>query len=102
MLFPLRSLSVDSLALCFTCAWYSSIVTGGLFYLLVVQLLNISFNVTERESQLALRNKTGQSRWWGLVIDTGEYSRGFCQNWVEFLAMTDASVPPRSNLTDLV
>ncbi|KAG7217328.1 hypothetical protein INR49_027872 [Caranx melampygus] len=36
----------------------------------VVQVLNISFNVTEREAQLALRNKTGQSRLWGLVIDT--------------------------------
>ncbi|XP_071317619.1 palmitoyltransferase ZDHHC23-A [Trachinotus anak] len=94
--------SQSSTALCFTCAWYSSIVTGGLLYLLVVQVLNISFNVTEREAQLALRNKTGQSRLWGLVIDTGEYSRGFCQNWVEFLTMTDASVSSRSSLTDLV
>ncbi|XP_023277345.1 palmitoyltransferase ZDHHC23-like [Seriola lalandi dorsalis] len=94
--------SQSSTALCFTCAWYSGIVTGGLLYLLVVQVLNISFNVTEREAQLALRNKTGQSRLWGLVIDTGEYSRGFYQNWVEFLTMTDASVSPRSSLTDLV
>nr|XP_019941190.1 PREDICTED: palmitoyltransferase ZDHHC23-like [Paralichthys olivaceus] len=94
--------SQSSTALCFTCAWYSSIVTGGLLYLLIVQVINISFNVTEREAQLALRNKTGQSRLWGLVIDTGEYSRGFCQNWVEFLTMTDASVSPRSSLTDLV
>ncbi|GAA6213928.1 palmitoyltransferase ZDHHC23-like isoform X1 [Lates japonicus] len=94
--------SQSSTALCFTCAWYSSIVTGGLLYLLVVQVLNISFNVTEREAQLALRNKTGQSRLWGLVIDTGDYSRGFYQNWVEFLTMADASVSPRSGLTDLV
>ncbi|CAB1421244.1 unnamed protein product [Pleuronectes platessa] len=94
--------SQSSSALCFTCAWYSSIVTAGLLYLLVVQVLNISFNVTEREAQLALRNKTGQSRLWGLVIHTGEYSRGFCQNWVEFLTMTDASVSPRSSLPDLV
>ncbi|XP_068572571.1 palmitoyltransferase ZDHHC23-A-like isoform X2 [Cebidichthys violaceus] len=94
--------SQSSMALCFTCAWYSSIVTGGLLYLLVVQVLNISFNVTEREAQLALRNKTGQSRLWGLVIDTGEYSRGFYQNWVEFLTMADASVSPRASLTDLV
>ncbi|XP_059207989.1 palmitoyltransferase ZDHHC23-A [Centropristis striata] len=92
----------SSTALCFTCAWYSSIVTCGLLYLLVAQVLNISFNVTERESQLALRNKTGQSRLWGLVVVTGEYSRGFCQNWVEFLTMTDASAAPRSSLTDLV
>ncbi|XP_071754227.2 palmitoyltransferase ZDHHC23-A isoform X1 [Centroberyx gerrardi] len=81
-----------STALCFTCAWYSSIVTGGLLHLLVLQVLNISYNVTEREAQLALRNKTGQSRLYGLVIDTGEYSRGFYQNWVEFLTMADASV----------
>uniref|UniRef100_A0A3Q3MFT2 Palmitoyltransferase n=1 Tax=Mastacembelus armatus TaxID=205130 RepID=A0A3Q3MFT2_9TELE len=94
--------SQSSTALCFTCAWYSSIVTAGLLYLLVAQVLNISFNVTEREAQLALRNKTGQSRLWGLVIDTGEYTRGFCQNWVEFLTMTDASVSPRSSHTDLV
>lgn len=93
---------VYSTALCFTCAWYSSIITGGLLYLLVAQVLNISFNVTERESLLALRNKTGQSRLWGLVIDTGEYSRGFCQNWVEFLTMADVSASLRSSLTDLV
>ncbi|XP_053187606.1 palmitoyltransferase ZDHHC23-A-like [Scomber japonicus] len=84
--------SQSSTALCFTCAWYSSIVTGGLLYLLVVQVLNISFNVTEREVQLALRNKTGQSRLCGLAIHTGEYSRGFYQNWVEFLTMADASM----------
>ncbi|KAF1378631.1 hypothetical protein PFLUV_G00192540 [Perca fluviatilis] len=94
--------SQSSMALCFTCAWYSSIVTGGLLHLLVVQVLNISFNVTEREAQLALRNKTGQRRLWGLVIMTGEYSRGFCHNWVEFLTMADASLSPRSSLTDLV
>ncbi|XP_033507799.1 palmitoyltransferase ZDHHC23-A isoform X1 [Epinephelus lanceolatus] len=94
--------SQSSMALCFTCAWYSSIVTGGLLYLLVAQVLNISFNVTEREAQLALRNKTGQRRLWGLVIDTGEYSRGFYQNWVEFLTMADASVSSRSSFTDLV
>ncbi|XP_054873200.1 palmitoyltransferase ZDHHC23-A-like isoform X2 [Amphiprion ocellaris] len=94
--------SQSSTALCFTCAWYSSIITGGLLYLLVTQVLNISFNVTEREAQLALRNKTGQSRLWGLVVDTREFSRGFYQNWVEFLTMTDASISLRSSLTDLV
>ncbi|XP_056267769.1 palmitoyltransferase ZDHHC23-B-like isoform X3 [Pseudoliparis swirei] len=90
------------MALCFTCAWYSSMVTGGLLYLLVVQVVNISFNVTEREAQLALRNHTGRRRLWGLVVDTGEYSRGFYQNWVDFLTMAEASVPPRCSLTDLV
>ncbi|KAF7670383.1 hypothetical protein LDENG_00299650 [Lucifuga dentata] len=91
-----------STSLCFTCAWYSSIVTGGLLYLLVLQVLNISFNVTEREAQLALRNKTGQRRLCGLVMDTGEYSRGFYHNWLQFLTMTDASVIPRSTHTDVV
>ncbi|KAK2828581.1 hypothetical protein Q5P01_019615 [Channa striata] len=94
--------SQSSTALCFTCAWYSGIVTGGLIYLLVMQVLNISFNVTEREAQLALRNKTGQSRLWGLVMDTGEYSRGLYENWVEFLTMADPSVSPHSSLTDVV
>ncbi|XP_056141069.1 palmitoyltransferase ZDHHC23-A-like [Lampris incognitus] len=81
-----------STALCFTCAWYSSIVTGGLLHLLVLQVINISHNVTEREAQVALRNKTGQSRLFGLIIDTGQYSQGFYQNWLEFLTMGDASV----------
>ncbi|KAM4726312.1 LOW QUALITY PROTEIN: palmitoyltransferase ZDHHC23-A-like [Anableps anableps] len=89
-------------ALCFTCCWYSSIITVVLLYLLVAQVLNISFNVTGREAQLALRSKKGQSRLWGLVIDTGEYSRGFYQNWVEFLTMTDSSPSHHSNPTDLV
>ncbi|KAK1882462.1 Palmitoyltransferase ZDHHC23 [Dissostichus eleginoides] len=92
----------SSSALCFTCAWYSSIVTGGLFYMWLVQVVNISLNVTEREAQLALRNKTGQRRLGGLVISTGQFSRGFCQNWAEFLTMADTSVSPRSSLTDLV
>ncbi|XP_054610659.1 palmitoyltransferase ZDHHC23-A-like [Dunckerocampus dactyliophorus] len=81
----------SSSALCFTCAWYSVIVTGSLLYLLVAQVMNISFNVTEREAQLALRNKTCQKRLWGLVDATGTNSRGFYQNWVDFLTMADAS-----------
>ncbi|MEQ2199566.1 hypothetical protein XENOCAPTIV_003141, partial [Xenoophorus captivus] len=89
-------------ALCFTCCWYSSIITVGLVYLLVAQVLSISFNVTGREAQLALRNKKGQSRLWGLVVDTGEHSRGFYQNWVEFLTMKDSSVSFHSSPTDLV
>ncbi|KAM9782448.1 palmitoyltransferase ZDHHC23-A isoform 1-T2 [Syngnathus typhle] len=94
--------SQASSALCFTCAWYSVIVTCGLLYLLVAQVVNISFNVTEREAQLALRNKTGQSRLWGLAVATGTYSRGFYQNWVDFLIMADASTCPRSGPPDLV
>ncbi|KAL0993989.1 hypothetical protein UPYG_G00116450 [Umbra pygmaea] len=91
-----------STALCFTCAWYSSIVTGGLLHLLVLQIVNISYNVTEREAQLARRKKHGRSRLWGLAVDTGVYSRGFWQNWAEFLTMGEATDKPSSSLTDLV
>ncbi|CAL8267489.1 unnamed protein product [Merluccius merluccius] len=77
-----------STALCFTCAWYSSIVTTGLLHLLFFQLLNISFNMTEREAQFALRYKTGRRHLFGLVVYSGEYSRGFFQNWLEFLTMS--------------
>lgn len=93
---------VYSTALCFTCVWYSCIVTAGLFHLMVVQVLNISFNVTEREAQLALRNKTGQWRLWGLVVVTGKYSRSLCQNWLDFLTMTHDLVSSSSLCTDLV
>uniref|UniRef100_A0A3Q2PM91 Palmitoyltransferase n=1 Tax=Fundulus heteroclitus TaxID=8078 RepID=A0A3Q2PM91_FUNHE len=94
--------SQPSTALCFTCCWYSTIITAGLFYLLVAQVVSISFNVTGREAQLALRNKKGQRRLWGIAIDTGEYSRGFYRNWVEFLTMTDSSASLHSSPTDLV
>ncbi|XP_055799423.1 palmitoyltransferase ZDHHC23-A-like isoform X1 [Salvelinus fontinalis] len=91
-----------SSALCFTCAWYSSIVTGGLLHLLLLQMINISYNLTEREAQLALRKKNGQSRVRGLVVDTGVYSRGFWQNWAEFLTMGEPADRQPSALTDLV
>ncbi|XP_030218015.1 palmitoyltransferase ZDHHC23 [Gadus morhua] len=81
-----------STALSFTCAWYSSMVTLGLLHLLFFQVLNISFNVTEREAQVALRYKTGRRHLFGLVVDTGEYYRGFFHNWLEFLTMTDRTV----------
>ncbi|XP_069559689.1 palmitoyltransferase ZDHHC23-B [Brachyistius frenatus] len=83
-----------SSALCFTCAWYSSIVTGGLLHLLVVQVINVSYNVTEREARIALREKTARSAYWGLVVDTGVYSRGFRGNWSEFMTMGDQLNPP--------
>ncbi|KAL4624719.1 palmitoyltransferase ZDHHC23 [Arapaima gigas] len=91
-----------STALCFTCAWYSSVVTGGLLHLLVLQLINISYNVTEREARLALREKVGRSRLWGLIVDTGIYSRGFRSNWVEFLTMDVVPKPVSFSLPDLV
>ncbi|XP_042570260.1 palmitoyltransferase ZDHHC23-B-like isoform X2 [Cyprinus carpio] len=70
---------------------FSCIVTGALLHLLLLQLINVSFNVTEREARLALREKTGRSLLWGLIIDTGVYSRGFRSNWIEFLTMSKAS-----------
>ncbi|KAG9283324.1 palmitoyltransferase ZDHHC23 isoform X1 [Astyanax mexicanus] len=91
-----------SSALCFTCAWYSSIVTGGLLHLLVLQLINVSYNVTEREARIALREKTGRSLYWGFVIDTGVYSRGFRGNWTEFLTMSAALETPTIKPADLV
>ncbi|MCI4394132.1 hypothetical protein PGIGA_G00165370 [Pangasianodon gigas] len=76
-----------STALCFTCVWYSCIVTGALCYLLVLQLVNVSCNVTEREVHVALRNRTARSRFCGVVVETGTYTRGFVHNWIEFLTM---------------
>ncbi|XP_017572786.1 palmitoyltransferase ZDHHC23-B isoform X1 [Pygocentrus nattereri] len=91
-----------SSALCFTCAWYSSIVTGGLLHLLVLQLINVSYNVTEREARIALRDKMGHSLFWGLIIDTGVYSHGFRGNWTEFLTMGETLEPPALKPADLV
>ncbi|XP_021418120.2 palmitoyltransferase ZDHHC23 isoform X2 [Oncorhynchus mykiss] len=91
-----------SSALCFTCAWYSCIVTSGLLHLLVLQLINVSYNVTEREARTALRDKTAHSLYWGLVVDTGVYSHGFRGNWAEFLTMGEGPDTPWPSLTDLV
>ncbi|XP_044031681.1 palmitoyltransferase ZDHHC23-B isoform X2 [Siniperca chuatsi] len=90
-----------STALCFTCAWYSSIVTIGLLHLLVVQVINVSYNVTEREARVALRDKTARSAYWGLVVDTGVYSRGFRGNWAEFMTMGEKLSPPSLAPIDL-
>lgn len=91
-----------STALCFTCVWYSSIVTCGLLHLLVVQVINISYNVTEREARTALRDKTARSAYWGLVVDTGVNSRGFRSNWAEFMTMGEKLNQPSPVPTDLV
>lgn len=98
----IMSLSCSSTALCFTCAWYSSIVTGGLLHLLLVQVVNISYNVTEREARLALRAKSARSAYCGLVVDTGAYSRGFTANWTEFWQMVDTVNHPSPVPTDIV
>ncbi|XP_061522707.1 palmitoyltransferase ZDHHC23-B isoform X2 [Phycodurus eques] len=78
-----------SAALCFTCAWYCTAVTCGLLHLLLTQLLNISYNVTEREARAAVRERSGRRALCGLVVETGVYSRGLRANWVEFLTMAD-------------
>ncbi|XP_051949249.1 palmitoyltransferase ZDHHC23-A isoform X3 [Xyrauchen texanus] len=91
-----------SKALCFTCVWYSSIITGGLLYLFILQIINVSNNVTEREAQIALRNKSGRRRYFGLVVETGIYTQGFRQNWIQFLTMnTDENGSPLT-FTDMV
>ncbi|XP_037311785.2 palmitoyltransferase ZDHHC23-B isoform X2 [Pungitius pungitius] len=92
----------SSTALRFTCAWYSSIVTCGLLHLLTVQVINVSHNVTEREAREALRDRTARSAYWGLVIDTGVYSKGFRGNWAEFMTTGENSNPPSPAPTDLV
>ncbi|XP_061484336.1 palmitoyltransferase ZDHHC23 isoform X2 [Rhineura floridana] len=74
-----------SSALSFTCVWYCTIVTSGMGYILFIQLLNISYNVTEREARMALRENTGRRLLWGMVVDTGQYNRGFLHNWIQFL-----------------
>uniref|UniRef100_A0A8C7ERD6 Zinc finger DHHC-type palmitoyltransferase 23 n=1 Tax=Neovison vison TaxID=452646 RepID=A0A8C7ERD6_NEOVI len=71
-------------ALSFTCVWYSVIITAGMAYIFLIQLINISYNVTEREVQQALRQKTGRRLLYGLIVDTGQYNRGFLRNWHQF------------------
>ncbi|XP_077364412.1 palmitoyltransferase ZDHHC23-B isoform X2 [Festucalex cinctus] len=77
-----------SASLCFTCAWYCTVVTCGVLHLLLTQLLNISYNVTEREARAAVRESSGRRAFWGLAVDTGVHSRGLCANWAEFLTMS--------------
>ncbi|XP_051467615.1 palmitoyltransferase ZDHHC23 [Apus apus] len=89
-----------SSALLFTCVWYCAIVTAGMGYILLIQLLNISYNVTEREARLALRDNTGRRLLGGLVIDTGQYNRGFLCNWGHFLSL--GSSPPQRSAEDIV
>lgn len=64
--------------------WYSVIITAGMAYIFLIQLINISYNVTEREVQQALRQKTGRRLLCGLIVDTGQYNRGFLRNWLQF------------------
>lgn len=73
-----------SSALSFTCVWYSVIITAGMAYIFLIQLINISYNVTEREVQQALRQKTGRRLLCGLIVDPGQYNRGFLRNWYQF------------------
>ncbi|XP_023604554.1 palmitoyltransferase ZDHHC23 [Myotis lucifugus] len=79
-----------SSALTFTCVWYSAIITAGMGYIFLIQLINISYNVTEREVQQALRQKTGRRLLCGLIVDTGQYNRGFLRNWHQFSTLGTA------------
>ncbi|XP_051871043.1 palmitoyltransferase ZDHHC23-B isoform X2 [Pristis pectinata] len=89
-----------STALAFTCVWYCTIVTAGMGYLFLIQLINISYNITERETRFALRDKTGDKYLCGLIIKTDEYNRGLINNWKEFLQLQ--SNPPEPGFEDLV
>ncbi|XP_054621939.1 palmitoyltransferase ZDHHC23-B [Dunckerocampus dactyliophorus] len=91
-----------SAALCFTCAWYCSMVTGGLLHLLLVQIINISYNVTEREARAAFRDRSGRRAFWGLAVDTGVYSRGFRGNWAEFITAASEGTSHFSTQPDVV
>lgn len=81
-----------SSALSFTCVWYSVIITAGMAYIFLIQLINISYNVTEREVQQALRQKTGRRLLCGLIVDTGQYNRGFLRNWLQFSTLGTRTV----------
>ncbi|CAL8294295.1 unnamed protein product [Lota lota] len=80
-------------ALCFTCAWYCSMVTAGVLHLLLVQVVHVSHNVTEREARMAARGRG--------PLHATNYSRGLRDNWVEFMTMQDHLKAP-SPTPDLV
>lgn len=82
-----------SSALCFTCVWYAAIVTAGMAYIFLIQLINVSYNVTEREVQRALRQKAGRRLLCGLIVDTGQYNRGFLRNWHQFSTLGSHPFP---------
>ncbi|KAM8976210.1 palmitoyltransferase ZDHHC23 [Pelodytes ibericus] len=84
----------------YTCVWYCAIVTAGMSYVLLTQLLNISYNVTEREARIALREKTGRWILGGLVVDTGSYNHGLVQNWIHFLSVESPAT--QQDVTDIV
>ncbi|XP_078265060.1 palmitoyltransferase ZDHHC23-B isoform X2 [Rhinoraja longicauda] len=89
-----------STALSFTCAWYCAIVAAGMGYLFLIQLINISCNITERETRFALRDKTGGRYLCGLIIKTDKYNRGLLNNWKEFLQLQPH--PRKPGIEDLV
>ncbi|XP_043929087.1 palmitoyltransferase ZDHHC23 isoform X1 [Protopterus annectens] len=89
-----------SSAFSFACVWYCAIVTAGMGHLCIIQLINISYNVTEREARIALREEIGRKYLWGLIVDTGQYNHGFLKNWKEFLTMK--SPQSRHKVEDLI
>ncbi|XP_038610320.1 palmitoyltransferase ZDHHC23 isoform X2 [Tachyglossus aculeatus] len=84
--------ATSSSALSFTCSWYCAIITAGMGYIFLIQLINISCNVTEREAGRALRGQTGRRLLCGLGVDPGQYNRGFLSNWRHFCTL---GAPPR-------
>ncbi|XP_056416203.1 palmitoyltransferase ZDHHC23 [Hyla sarda] len=84
----------------FTCVWYCAIITAGMGYVLLIQLLNISYNVTEREARMALREKSGRCILGGLVVDPGTFNQGFFQNWLHFLSADGEAA--EQDLSDIV
>lgn len=82
----------SSSALSFTCVWYCAIVTAGMGYILLIQLLNISYNVTEREARIALRENSGRRLLCGMAVDPGQYNRGFLRNWIQFIFLGSLSL----------
>ncbi|KAG8450067.1 hypothetical protein GDO86_002620 [Hymenochirus boettgeri] len=83
----------------YTCVWYCTIVTAGMGYILLRQLLNISYNITEREARVGLREGSGRSILRGLVVDTGVFNQGLFQNWRHFTQMESST---GGDVTDLV
>ncbi|XP_068126984.1 palmitoyltransferase ZDHHC23 [Hyperolius riggenbachi] len=89
-----------STSFAFTCVWYCAIVTAGITYLLLIQLLNISYNVTEREARIALREKTARCYLGGLVVDLRTFNCGLYLNWLHFLSLDSHS--SQGDFSDIV
>ncbi|XP_059693994.1 palmitoyltransferase ZDHHC23 isoform X1 [Haemorhous mexicanus] len=91
-----------SSALSFTCVWYCAIVTASMGYILLIQLLNISYNVTEREARLALRDNTGRRLLGGALPRTScdtHLSAAGIVSWLTDCLAGEQRLPPGLLLT---